>query len=671
MKKGIFLVIAILSINLIQGQDYKFGKVSQAELEEKHHPLDASASASYLYKNRSSFFEYQEGEGFRLITEIHVRLKIYNPKGFDYATKTVSLYKSGPRYEKFHGLKAYTYNLIDGKIEAYKLKKDAVFSTEASFYRDETKFTMSNVKEGSVIEYKYRIVSPFATNVNEFKFQYDIPVKKLVARFQAPEYYKFKTNIKGFLNVMPTKEIRADQINFTDKSRGYKNHVFKTSFQSSKLEFNKHIWKYNLSDIPALREEPHVNNINNYRSAVKYELSSIEFPNTVIESFASSWDAVVKKIYMNPNFGTQLDKSNYYKDDVNILIEGVTDPLKQVALLFNHVKSKVKWNGYYSKYTLNGVRKAYKDRVGNVAEINLMLTSMLRYAGINANPVLVSTRKNGIPLFPTREGYNYVVSSVELPNGVVLLDATSKYSSPNILPFRVLNWEGRIIRKNGSSDLVSLYPNQKSKTTISMLANLNENGDLDGVVRTIKTAHKAMEYRASYIHRDKDEFLEKLEHKYDGIEISELSVKNELDLAKPVVETYNFVIENQTDIIGDKMYVSPMFFLTSTENPFKLENREFPVDFGYPSTIKYRINITLPKDYLVESLPDSKRITLPENLGAFKYVVVNKGDMLQLIVDSTINTSIISPEYYVYLKEYFKQYIEKENEKVVLKRIEP
>ena len=74
---------------------------------------------------------------------------------------------------------------------------------------------------------------------------------------------------------------------------------------------------------------------------------------------------------------------------------------------FNFLKSKVKWNGFYGKYTDKGVRKAYKDRVGNVAEINLILTSMLRFAGLNANPVLVSSRGNGIPIFPTTNGFDY------------------------------------------------------------------------------------------------------------------------------------------------------------------------------------------------------------------------------------------------------------------------
>ena len=56
-----------------------------------------------------------------------------------------------------------------------------------------------------------------------------------------------------------------------------------------------------------------------------------------------------------------------------------------------------------------GTRKAYLEGEGNVADINLLLIAMLRSQGVDANPVLVSTRNNGIPLFPTRKGFNYVI----------------------------------------------------------------------------------------------------------------------------------------------------------------------------------------------------------------------------------------------------------------------
>ncbi|GAA3562628.1 DUF3857 domain-containing protein [Snuella lapsa] len=665
MKQIAFLTVLLFSLTSI-AQNYDFGKVSKEEIEEKFHPLDSSANAAYLYKNRNTFFEYSDSEGFQLITEVQERIKIYTQEGFQYATKPIGLYKSNSNKEKVTSIKAYTYNFVDGKIEETKLKKDGIFEEERSKYWDETKFTMPNIKEGAVIEYKYRITSPFYSNVDEFVFQHDIPVKKLEAKFEAPEYFNFKVNAKGYLPVIPKTERKRDRIRLTNKDR---NLGQTTNISSSEIEFDKNCSYYELTNIPALKEEPYVNNINNYRASVKYELSYTKFPNSPMKFYSTTWEDVVKTIYESPNFGTELNKSGYYEDDIDALVGAVSDPMKRIALIYNFVKSRVKWNGYYGKYCNDGVRKAYKEQTGNVAEINLMLTSMLRHAGLNANPVLVSTRTNGVPLFPTREGYNYVISCVEILDGTVLLDATCEYGIPNVLPYRTLNWEGRIIRKQGSSALVSLYPKENSSQTISMMANLDKNGTIEGACRSVKTSHNALSYREKYNKANEADFLEKLENKYNGLEVSDFKVSNAVDLGKPVMESYKFVKESQADIVGDKIYFSPLFFLRTKENPFKLEKREFPIDFGYPSGSKYMINITLPEGYKVESAPESGAFMLPDGLGAFKYVISANESKVQLVIETSINQPIISAMYYETLKEYFKQLIEKENEQIVLTKV--
>ena len=48
MKK-VLLVLILISQLSITAQNYKFGKVSKGELEEKFHPLDSAAEAVYFY----------------------------------------------------------------------------------------------------------------------------------------------------------------------------------------------------------------------------------------------------------------------------------------------------------------------------------------------------------------------------------------------------------------------------------------------------------------------------------------------------------------------------------------------------------------------------------------------------------------------------------------------
>ncbi|PWH84351.1 transglutaminase [Algibacter marinivivus] len=670
----IVTIILSLSISITAlAQNYDFGKVSKEELQEQFNPEDSTANATYLYKYRRTYYEYSQQVGFQLITEIHERVKIYNNEGFDFATKSIKLYKSSREEESVSSLKAYTYNLDNGKIVKIKLDKSGIFDNEVSKFLDEKTFTMQDIKPGSVIEYKYKVFSPFITNIDEFVFQHSIPVKKLEADFESPEYFNFKYNEKGYLPVVPKKVFRNGTITFVNKTRsgggGINSSPVQTSYSNSKIDYTKNADVYSLTNIPALKEEPYVNNIDNYRSAVKYELSYTRFPNSAIEHYTSSWEDVIKRIYENSNFGGELDKTSYFKNEINDLIGAVTDPKKKTALIFNYVKSRINWNGYYGYYVDEGVKKAFKEQTGNIADINLMLTSMLRYAGVKAYPVLVSTRKNGIPLFPTREGFNYVITYVKIGEISFLLDATSKYSFPNLLPFRALNWQGRVITEHGNSKLIDLYPKTISKDIIEMMANLDENGTISGKFRNTKTNHNALFFRKDFNSKSEDDFLSDLENKYNGLEISEFEVKNNEDLSKPIIESFAFEKENQADIIGDKIYFSPLFFMKLNENPFKLENREYPVDFGYPYETKYRFTINLPKGFKVESLPKPEMFKMQDNLGSFSYNIFNDEKNIQVIISSKINSSVVNPQYYKALKSYFSMIVKKETDQVVLTRI--
>ena len=76
-------------------QDYDFGDVSEEELLEKEHPIYKDADAAILYRSYNTYFTYTTNEGFLVNTEVHERIKIYNPDGYKYATKSVSLYEAG------------------------------------------------------------------------------------------------------------------------------------------------------------------------------------------------------------------------------------------------------------------------------------------------------------------------------------------------------------------------------------------------------------------------------------------------------------------------------------------------------------------------------------------------------------------------------------------------
>lgn len=666
MKKLIIVILITLFCLPTIGQEVKFGKVPKSALEEKLYPLDSSANAAILYKKRRSYFNYIQGQGFQLVTEIHERIKIYNKEGYDWATKKISLYH-GDESERVI-IKANTFNLINGKIEKTKLSKKDIFKENVNKYWKREKFTMPNLTEGCIVEWDYSITSPYYWRIDDMELQSFIPIKYLESKVETPEYYVFKNVMKGYYPAKIDSRSKSSSINFNNKQRTGWN-TQKTTFTHSKLDFQTKITECKLQNVPALKAEPYVNNIDNYLTALKFELTSTKFPDSPLKFYNTTWEDVTKTIYKSSNFGSQLNKTSHFKDDLAGLINMTAPDNEKITKIFQFVKEKIKWNNFKSLYTKDGVRTAYKEGVGNVAEINLTLVAMLRAANLEANPILISTRDHGVPLFPTQDGFNYVIAGVELPGGTVLMDATEIYSTPNVLPLRDLNWMGRIVRENGSSNEVNLFPTDQTKETVFIIATVDSEGVLSGKERASYDNLLALNKRSRHNNLAENELIGTLEKSNNNIEIGDFKKNNQNDIYKPISYQFSFESDAQVEIIGDKMYISPMLYHTENENPFKLADRQFPVDFGSPFQEKYNITITLPEGYKLESSPENIAYSLPENLGSYQFICKPTANKLQVSSSLTMNTSIISMQSYADLKEFYKQMIDKQLEKVVLTKI--
>jgi len=296
------------------------------------------------------------------------------------------------------------------------------------------------------------------------------------------------------------------------------------------------------------------------------------------------------------------------------------------------------------------------------------LINMLNYAGLIANPILVSTKSHGIPLFPTLEGFNYVVAGVELNGSLYLLDASDKFSTVNILPERAINWSGRLIKKSGGYEEVSLFPSTASQENSIVSFSLKEDAKIIGKRRVQYTSYLAKNFREKYVNVSKESYLEKMESNYEGIDISNHEVTNDKELYQPVSETYDFEMANVADKIGNTIVFSPMFFLATSTNPFKSETREYPIDFVYPIKSRQTFTVTIPEGYAIESIPAPLNIAMPENLGSYRYTIQKTETTVQLVVQYEINKAYISQDYYDVVKDFFKQIVDKEAEKVVLKK---
>jgi Domain of Unknown Function with PDB structure (DUF3857)/Transglutaminase-like superfamily len=657
VKKLLFLCFCILAGCRAFGQltpSKPAPAVTVKDLEEQMHPQDSSAAAAYLYRYGNTWFDIVDGY-WVMNTEIYSRIKIYKKGGYNYANPSIRFY-TGSRKGKGTFSNAVTYNLKDGKVVKTPLEKTSMFEEEADEDHTIIRVKMPDVHEGSIIEYKYTIRTPHFGYFRDFYFQFDIPANEVAYTTAIPVYFFYNIYTVGYVAI----KVAEPTLRANDPL---------TANSNSRYVINERVASYTAKNVKALKDEPYVNNIDNYTGMVKHELSAVSFPEKTVQKYATDWESVAKEIFRTDGFGREVKLDSYFEKDIDPLLAAAKTEKEKINIIFNYVQAYMSWDKNNTYLCEKGVKKAYESHSGNTAEINLMLTAMLRHAGLDANPVLVSTRDNGVAVYPTRYAYNYVIAGVKTEGKTLLLDATSKYSRAGILPIRVLNWEGRMIKKNGDNEEVNLVPMAYSKESISLSAEVSADGSVKGKARDQYNDYDAYIFRERYAEANEQGYIEKLEKDLHNIQISDYKVINQKDLAKPVLEEYNFTHTAMADVIGNKIYINPKLFFTRQHNPFKQDTREFPVDFVYPYQMRYVVSLKIPEGYAIESIPEKLDFTMAQNLGQYQYTLQANGNTIQLLVVIQISSPIVSQEYYKDIKDFFQKMTDKENEKIVLKRI--
>jgi len=654
------LLFLIWNFFSIKAQSYELGKVTLSELQEKVNHKDTSAPAAILFKKGRTFFTYNEDKGFIANHVYEFKIKIYKKEGLSWANQQVRYYIgyeniSEDRLEFSDGI---TYNLENEKIVKTKLDNQGSFKKKINKYWNEKAITLPSVKVGSIIEYKYILKSENIVRFPDFEFQYQIPVNYFEYKMEIPEVYIYKPILIGSYSIETDAKLVSGHQTYENKHN-----------QSSSLSYRQINSVYKGKDIQALVNEPYISNVENYKGTIQHELERIRYTDKPDKDFTVTWEGVATNIFKNDKFGKELNVKKFLLDDVKRLLQNVESQNERLNIIFKFVQNKMNWNEVNDYDTEKGVEKAYLDQTGNVAEINFILINMLQLAGIEANPVLVSTIENGVPAYPTRTGFNYVIAAAEIDGKQILLDATHKYTIPNILPLNVLNWKGRLIKIDGTSKEIDLMPVTLSRNYSNILVKMDGSGKMDGKVRIQKTDYDAYDFRIQNANKNQENYLEKLEQQLGDLKITDYKIENEkTNLINPISESYSFTSENQTEIVGDKMLVNALLFFTRSKNPFTQEKRQNPIYFGYPSQEKFNLNIEIPEGYSVESMPKPIRISSENKEIVFTFITSNVDNKIQISCSKEIYNSIFAADQYDGLKDLFQKMIVSQNEKIVLKK---
>jgi hypothetical protein len=656
MKIKTLLIILGITVSqnvcFAQKKEFKFGKIAPEEFAIKATGLDSAAAAIKIFDVGNCYFQITSS-GFSYVFERHFRYKVLNKNGYDYANYSVPLYRgSGGAREDLYGLEAATYNMIDGKMVASKISKDAKFTESFNKNYSFKKFALPNVKEGSILEYKYSIKSDFIFNLRGWSFQSDVPTLYTEYNVTIPDYLIYKRNVSGILPINQTKHVAVND---------------NVSGNQSAMED-----QFVMTNVPALKEEAYITTLDDYRPSIDFELTATRFPGEMYKDFTGTWPKIVNSLVNEENFGSFIGKNSYAKTVLPDILKGEKDTLNMVKLIYNYVKQNLKWDDGYSVYTsVTNPKNVFEKKTGNSADINLSLVNLLKEAKITAIPALVSTRENGThPGYPILSKFNNVIVSVWVNNKNMLLDATNKDLEMGMVSYQNLNHQALLVNLSSvTSRWITTEPVKSSERNFIYNLSLDKENKLKGTLSQYSKGYSALKTRNNYKKATNEaEFIKDFKKEKTGLQLANYKIINLDNYDELLTENMEVVIEDNVEEAGNLVYFTPLLFEKTKENPFKHDKRDFPVDFAYPTKEIYRITVAFPEEYDIDKLPTGGIYKIPNNKGTFTINFLTEGKTLMVKSVIDIAQSFYTPEEYFELKELFKSIVQKHAEQIVFKK---
>ncbi|HSO77854.1 MAG TPA: DUF3857 domain-containing protein [Bacteroidales bacterium] len=650
MHKTSLIIITTLLLLLVsfrlkaQIKEITYGEIPKEDLEMAEYAPDPSADAVILENH--AFVSMRSDEKITVVVNCHVRIKIINTDGLDYANVELP-YGSD---EKLMGLKATSYNLEDGAIVESRVDKKSIYYEKTSRYRNTIRFSVPNVRPGTLIEFTYTLESPDYFSLYTLELQHEIPVRRCNFQVEFPGYFEYKFIPGGDL-----------------ASIRYKSGKRLILFGNRSVEGFTGTWSGN--NIPAYREESFSTGSEDYYARLGFELSKINIPGYYFEEISPTYPRLSEKLMERTDFGEYITKAGVLRSKVAELKATGGSETDLLRRIYSFISEYMMWNGYSDFTASAAMSKIYKEARGNAADINLMLLSMLKAAGIQADPVILSTREHGLlnPLFAVISKFNHVVVSATADGKRYLIDATDPVRPFNMLPEECLNGEGWLVGLRGG-EWVDLSNGEHHSEFVAMEMELDETGALTGKADNIYGSYDAWIVRKVCSLQGTEAYRDLMQSINSQWKISDLQLENLEDLEKPVIEKISLTIPDATDKGNGVMYLNPFLCGRIESNEFYAEERISVIDLACPWVKKYTCTITIPEGWSVAELPLS--INLRMDGGGAGFICNFTADGRKVKVDSEITFSTVTflPESYASIRKFYSDIIRKQSEVIILKK---
>jgi hypothetical protein len=629
--------------------------------------IDSNANAVVLADLGDVHFVGNKEGGLSYVYVRQTRIRILNKKAFELATVNVGLYgQNSDDMDKLTNVEASAFTLENGALQETKMDPKEVYSTRVNKHWTEAKFSVPGVREGSVIEYTYTITSRYNFDLPSWEFQSVLyPCLSSEYHVEIPQTHNYVLVRQG---VHPYAVDKGSSGNSSYAVTEKKDASEGLGVEDKELIVHavtvKHDWV--MKDIPAFGTERYLTTPQNYIDKISFQLAST-YNGEESTAHKNTWAKATEELLSESDFGGALDDDDAEIGELAGKIPDGADALNTAKAVYYYVSQHFTCTRY-DKYIREGLKNVIHNNSGGVGEINLLLVALLRRKGIQADPVLLSTREYGFNLvtYPILDKLNYVIVRTKIDDKVYYLDAARRQLGFGMLAADCYNGHARIISYKDSGSVYFWADSLKESRVTMVLISATDRG-LAGTWQSTLGKQQSYEVRHYIGEHGKPQYFKDIQTSWgEDADISNGDIDSVDRLEEPLKVHYDFLLKQTPG--ASVLYFYPMMGDDLRVNPFAADERKYPVEMNYTIDQTYVFSLMIPDGYVVDELPKSTKVAFNGDQGYFEYLTASQEGQIQLRCRVRLNKAWFGPEDYVNLRAFFAYIVKKENEQIVLKK---
>lgn len=633
-----------LIVSLAFGQKEDWIPITPQDLQIKEVPGDPGASAIQLY--HADYIDDNLHSEF-----VYRRIKILNEKGNQYADVELTILPG----HSITNLKARTIH-PDGTIIEFSGKPfdKTIIKGQGIKYVAKT-FTLPEVTVGSIIEYRFLIMTPEDTIYNNsWTIQHDL--------------YTVKENfrMKGYMGELQTKHGYDSQLSM----------IYSHMPANLKPQQKRDGWEMEAQNIPAFQAEDYMPPEANYKPQVRFFYGGRE-----IGSADKFWQDLGHD--WNNDAEHFIGSHKEVQSAASEAIGKETAPEQQLRKLYARAQ-QIRNLSYERDRSEQEFKKENLKENGNVVDvlnhgygtrhdIVLLFVALARAAGFQASVLRVSNRQEKF----FDKGL-LSASQLDSEMALVKVNASDVYLDPatRFCPYGVARWvrtstTALKLDKNGGTFItVPAAPHDKAVTRRTANLALAEDGSLSGDLTVQFQGGEALERRLDALETDQAGNKKALEDELRSwlpltaiVELTKVEGWDKQD--DPLVAQFHVQIPGYASSVGKRLLLPPYLFQTKQKEAFKNAERKYPVYFPYTFDQLDVIAIKLPDGYAIEGSPQNQEV----KLAYAAYQNVSKFEPGRLVMQRVLffNALYVETKLYAEVKDFFSKVQAGDEQQTVLR----